>query len=202
MGNVGSIANMIKRVGSSAIISRDPEVISTAAKLILPGVGAFDSGMQNIDKFGLRPILNEKVLHDKTPILGICLGMQLFTRSSEEGACPGLGWIDAETIRFPKSTPDFPKLRIPHMGWNSALPAKESSLLGDMPDTPRFYFVHSYYVACRNPSDVLMTTKYGVSFTSAVNKDNIWGTQFHPEKSHCFGMQLIKNFVNLSTEVS
>lgn len=202
MGNVGSIANMIKRVGGESVITREPSAIRSATKLILPGVGAFDTGMQNIERFGLLSLLNQKVLEERTPILGICLGMQLLTTRSEEGVRAGLGWIDAETVRFPSSTAETAKLRIPHMGWNIALPAKPSALLKDMPETPRFYFVHSYYVVCRDPSDVLMTTTYGIPFTSAVSKSNIWGTQFHPEKSHSFGMQLIHNFVHLDAGAS
>jgi glutamine amidotransferase len=196
MGNVGSIANMIKRVGGESIISRDPEEIQKASKLILPGVGAFDTGMQNIEGFGLLPVLNQKILVDRAPILGICLGMQLLTTRSEEGKLKGLGWIEAETVRFPSSTPDCPKLRIPHMGWNHAVPAKADALLADLPPDLRFYFVHSYHVVCAHQSDVLLTTTYGIPFTSAVSRGNIWGTQFHPEKSHTFGMRLIHNFVH------
>jgi glutamine amidotransferase len=196
MGNVGSIANMIKRVGGESIISRDPEEIRKASKLILPGVGAFDTGMQNIEKFGLTTVLNQKVIVDGAPILGICLGMQLFTNRSEEGKVRGLGWIEAETVRFPSSTPDVAKLRIPHMGWNHAVPAKSDALIHDLPEEMRFYFVHSYHVVCANKSDELLTTTYGIPFTSALSKANIWGTQFHPEKSHTFGMRIIHNFVH------
>jgi glutamine amidotransferase len=196
MGNVGSIANMIKRVGGESTISRDPNTIQNASKLILPGVGAFDTGMQNIEEFGLLSLLNQKVLDDRTPILGICLGMQLLTNRSEEGLRTGLGWIDAETVRFPSSTPDCPKLRIPHMGWNHAVSAKADPLLHELPENPRFYFVHSYHVVCKDSSDILLTTVYGIRFTAAVSRGNIWGTQFHPEKSHTYGMRLIHNFVH------
>ncbi len=196
MGNVGSIANMIKRVGGESVISNDPATIESASKLILPGVGAFDTGMQNIDRFGLRALLDKKVLQDRTPILGICLGMQLLGKRSDEGELPGLGWVDAETVRLPASTPEVSKIRIPHMGWNYATPAKEDPLFKGMPEEPRFYFVHSYHVACKNPEDTLTKTQYGIPFTSALSHKNIWGTQFHPEKSHSFGMKLFHNFVH------
>jgi glutamine amidotransferase len=196
MGNVGSIANMIKRVGGESVISNDLATIQSASKLILPGVGAFDSGMQNIDRFGLRSTLNKKVVEEKTPILGICLGMQLLGRRSDEGRLPGLGWVDAETIRLPSGTQEVPKLRIPHMGWNYATPTKTDPLFQGTPENPRFYFVHSFHVVCANPEDVLSRTTYGIPFTSALSHQNIWGTQFHPEKSHSFGMKLFHNFVH------
>ena len=196
MGNVGSIVNMIKHVGGNCIISSNRQEIESATKLILPGVGAFDTGMKNIEELNLLQLLNERVLNDKVPILGICLGMQLLGKRSEEGSRPGLGWIDAESVRLPSSTPTTHKLRIPHMGWNYATPAKPHILLGDTSETPRFYFVHSYHVVCNDPRDVLTTTSYGIPFTSAVSHENILGTQFHPEKSHSFGMRLFNNFVH------
>lgn len=196
MGNVGSIANMIKHVDGKSTISNDKAVIESATKLILPGVGAFDTGMHNIEHLGLLDVLNKKVLVDKTPILGICLGMQLLGKRSEEGTRAGLGWIDAETVRLPSSTPDIPKLRIPHMGWNNATPTKSEKLLEGITETPRFYFVHSYHVVCNDPQDVLTKTTYGIPFTSAVSRHNILGTQFHPEKSHSFGIKLFHNFVH------
>lgn len=196
MGNLGSIANMLKKVGAKAMVSSDISVIESADKLILPGVGAFDNGMKNLSDLGLVPILSAKVIRDETPILGLCLGMQLFTQRSEEGNLPGLGWIEAETIRF-KFDKDQPGLKIPHMGWNSIKIKRLSRIFDDMYEEPRFYFVHSYYVVCKNDRDVLATTCYGYEFASAVMRDNIVGTQFHPEKSHKFGMKLLKNFVEL-----
>lgn len=196
MGNVGSIKNMLKHVGYSSVISNDPSVIRAASKLIIAGVGAFDAGIRNFEK--LMPLVDEKVRRDKTPILGICLGMQLFSRSSEEGRLPGFGWINATTVRFDFRTIDQ-KLRIPHMGWNSVmLKKKNSKLFVDMPESPRFYFVHSYHYSEVAEEDVLVTTPYGFEFVSGVEKDNIFGVQFHPEKSHKFGMRLLENFAKMS----
>ncbi len=193
MGNLGSIANMLKKVGVKAIISSDVAAIEKADKLILPGVGAFDNGMRNLRKLNLIPILNDKVIRDKTPILGPCLGMQLFTQKSEEGTLPGLGWLKAETVRF-RFDGAQPNLKIPHMGWNVVQLKQPSSIFADMYEEPRFYFVHSYHVTCHHNSNVLTSTHHGYEFASAVIKDNIIGTQFHPEKSHKFGMKLLKNF--------
>lgn len=186
-GNVGSISNMLKRVGVNSKISSDVSDVETADKLILPGVGAFDSGMKEVHSKELSEILSKKALAEKTPILGICLGMQLFTKRSEEGVLPGLGWIDAETVRFKTN------LRIPHMGWNT-LNHKDAPIFRNMPQGERFYFVHSYYVSCNDKSNVIATTNYGYDFASVIQKDNIIGVQFHPEKSHRFGMTLLRNF--------
>lgn len=196
MGNIGSIVNMIKKAGGESIVTSDVEIIKNAKKLILPGVGAFDSGMKNIEDMGLLDVLNEKVLVEKTPILGICLGMQLFCKCSEEGNKAGLSWIDGVCNRFDFSSVGA-GLRIPHMGWNSVEVKKSSPLMNNLPEEPAFYFVHSYYVICNNPEDVLTTTNYGYEFCSAVNHENIYATQFHPEKSHKYGLAVIKNFVEL-----
>ncbi len=195
MGNLGSILNMLKKIGApAAMISSSPKDIEKADKLILPGVGAFDTGMQRLRETGLMDLLNEKVLRGGTPTLGVCLGMQLITRGSEEGELPGLGWLDAETIRF-RFDPKASGPRIPHMGWNTVTVLREGNLFKDMYPEPRFYFVHSFHVACRNPDDVLATTEYGYAFASAVQQDHLMGVQFHPEKSHKFGMRLYRNFV-------
>lgn len=193
-GNVGSILNMLKKIGTSATIASDISLIEKAEKLVLPGVGAFDNGMKNLKEQGLIDVLNKKVIREKTPILGICLGMQLLTKSSEEGILPGLGWINARTIRFKF---DDKNLKIPHMGWNTVHLSKKNSLFKEMLDEPRFYFVHSYHVVCNDEQDILAKTYYGYEFLSALQKDNIMGVQFHPEKSHKFGMKLLKNFVEL-----
>lgn len=193
LGNLGSIKNMLKKIGAEAVITSDLEVIANAPKLILPGVGAFDNGMSNLHERGLVELLNRKVVQEKTPILGICLGMQLFTNKSEEGALPGLGWIDAETVKFGTNDRKFP---VPHMGWEYVTPQKESKLWDGMYEKNKFYFVHSYFVRCNQPSDVLLTTNYAHDYDSGFEKENIVGVQFHPEKSHKYGMQLFRNFVN------
>ena len=196
MGNVGSILNMIRSIGADAIISSNVSEIRKAKKIILPGVGAFDHAIQNLNNLNLVKILNEMVIDKKTPILGICLGMQLLTKRSEEGKLKGLGWIDAETIRFKSDKKS--SLKIPHMGWNEVEIKQESPLFRDMYAEPKFYFVHSYYIKCNNVNNVLTTTPYGIDFASSIMKGNIFGVQFHPEKSHKFGMKLLKNFAELT----
>ncbi|OGC08494.1 imidazole glycerol phosphate synthase, glutamine amidotransferase subunit [candidate division WOR-1 bacterium RIFOXYA2_FULL_36_21] len=196
MGNLGSILNMLKKIGVEAQISSDLSVIAKASKFIFPGVGSFDNGMRKIKQLGLIEILEEKVLKEKSPILGICLGMQLFTKKSEEGELPGLGWIDAETVRFNLKDHDQ-NLKIPHMGWNQIVPQKKSLLFSEMFSDPKFYFVHSYHLICNDISAELTKTFYGYDFVSSVQKENIYGVQFHPEKSHKFGMKLLRNFVEL-----
>ena len=194
MGNIRSILNKINRAGYEAQVSCEYEAIKNANKIILPGVGHFANGMEKLKERNLIDILNERVLENKTPILGICLGMQLFTGFSEEGNAKGLGWIDAETIKF--TLADI-KHKVPHMGWNSIEQKKESSLLKGIPDSQYFYFVHSYHVNCHSNDDVLTTSMYGYEFVTSVQKENIFGTQFHPEKSHEWGEKLLNNFLNL-----
>jgi glutamine amidotransferase len=196
MGNLGAIANMLKKIGTQAIITSNSEDIMNAGKLILPGVGAFDNAMSNLKSRGLIDILNRKVLEEKTPLLGICLGMQLLSQKSEEGNLAGLGWIDAETKKFDFThLPSEKTLKIPHMGWNTISIRQDSPLFDEMFPENRFYFVHSFHVVCQHPEDILTTTLYGYDFVSSVAKGNIWGVQFHPEKSHKFGMKVLKNFV-------
>lgn len=197
MGNLGSIANMFRRLGVDAAVSADPGEIRRASKLLLPGVGAFDSGMENLNRLGIRDLLEKRVFEDKVPFLGICLGMQLLSKRSEEGTSPGLGWIDAETLRFPKLF-NGEKLRIPHMGWNEAAVLRPDRLFTGFETAPRFYFVHGYHVHCAVEENVLATTTYGAPFHSAVQKENVYGVQFHPEKSHKFGMRLLKNFAEIT----
>ncbi len=195
IGNLASVLNMFKKIGVADVkISGRAEDIEAADKLLLPGVGAFDAGMKHLEQSGLLPVLNRKVLEQKTPILGICLGMQLLTRWSEEGQLPGLGWIDAETLKF---NPDPAlKLKVPHMGWDYIQVKRENKLV-DTESRNRFYFVHSYYVKCFDEAQSLATSHYGQDFTCMVNKDNIFGAQFHPEKSLKFGMSILENFSKL-----
>jgi imidazole glycerol-phosphate synthase subunit HisH len=194
MGNIGSIMNMIKKAGGESMVTSDPEIIGDAKKIILPGVGAFDNGMKNLASLGIIDILNKKVLEEKIPVLGVCLGMQLLTKSSEEGQLPGLGWVDAETIRF-MFDGENQKLRIPHMGWNTVDVRHEGVLFRNMYEDPSFYFVHSFYVVCNDEKDISTLTNYGYDFVSSLQHENIMATQFHPEKSHKYGLQVIKNFV-------
>lgn len=195
MGNLESVRNMLKRIGAPASITSDIDAIEAAEKLILPGVGAFDAGMDNLRDLGLLEVIRRKTLVEKTPILGICLGMQLLTKKSEEGAREGMGFIDAETKKF-----DFSRikedLKIPHMGWNTVAVKKNNKLFKGLENDARFYFVHSYHVVCKDREDVAAVTNYGYDFASSVSRENVLGVQFHPEKSHRFGMELLKNFVH------
>nr|WP_320017314.1 imidazole glycerol phosphate synthase subunit HisH [uncultured Desulfobacter sp.] len=195
MGNTGSIINMIRRVGGDAIISADDQDISTAAALILPGVGAFDNGMEKLRASGLLPVIEKRIFDDKIPILGICLGMQLLFESSEEGAFEGLGWIPGQVKRFNFSDTSQAGLKIPHMGWNEIQPANNHLLFAGLESEARFYFVHSYHIVCDVDKYSIAKAVYGYAFTCAVQNDNIYGVQFHPEKSHRFGMGLFKNFL-------
>tara|TARA_R110001592_G_scaffold114824_6_gene315000 strand:+ start:2772 stop:3380 length:609 start_codon:yes stop_codon:yes gene_type:complete len=194
MGNLGSMVNMFKRLGIKAKAEADPVVIEAATKIVLPGVGAFDAAMQRINDLpGLREALERKALVEKVPVLGVCLGMQLFTRSSEEGKLAGLGWIPGSTRRFPR----MEGLKVPHMGWNIGTSNTPSLLTSGVGSEPRYYFVHSYHVIVDDPTNSLMRTHYGLDFDSAIGRDNLFGVQFHPEKSHRFGMQILKNFAEL-----
>ncbi|MBL7920252.1 MAG: imidazole glycerol phosphate synthase subunit HisH [Bacteroidia bacterium] len=195
IGNLASVLNMFKKIGIKDVkVSSDKEIIAKADKILLPGVGAFDAGMDNLERSGLIPVLNNKAINEKVPVLGICLGMQLLTKKSEEGVKPGLGWIDAETIKF-NLDPGL-KLKVPHMGWNYVKVNRPNPLI-DIESKNRFYFVHSYYVKCFNESQSLATSNFGTDFTCMVNKENIFGAQFHPEKSLKFGMKILENFSKL-----
>ncbi|WP_026727832.1 imidazole glycerol phosphate synthase subunit HisH [Flavobacterium denitrificans] len=193
MGNIGSIDNMLKYLGVKAVISSEPSVISDADKIILPGVGHFDRAMTNIKDLGLMDVLKEMALVRKKPFLGICLGMQIMCESSEEGTLPGLSFINAEVKKFEFGTDS--KLKVPHMGWNKIYINKSSDILDGLDDDSRFYFVHSYFVKCNNETDILTKTTYGFDFVSSFQFDNLVGAQFHPEKSHRFGVTLFKNFL-------
>ncbi|PIN69093.1 imidazole glycerol phosphate synthase subunit HisH [Candidatus Woesearchaeota archaeon CG11_big_fil_rev_8_21_14_0_20_43_8] len=189
MGNLRSVHHKVSKLGVGVKVSSDPKDILEADKLILPGVGSFAAGMKNLKELGLIEALEKRVLEDKIPILGICLGMQLFTNMSEEGNVKGLAWIDAKTIRF---TCD---LKVPHVGWNDLRISRKSTLFKGVPKGTHFYFTHSYHVVCNDKKDVLATTEYGYDFSSALQKENIYGTQFHPEKSHKKGMRIMENFI-------
>lgn len=193
MGNPRSISNMLNRLGISSIITRDHSEIDKAERIILPGVGAFDSAMSNLKKYNLIELLGRKALNEKIPFLGICLGMQILTNSSEEGNLDGLGWIEGKTKKFNSHD----GIKVPHMGWNHVIPDLESDLCKGLDHESRFYFVHSYYVNVNDAKNSSMQTNYSLLFDSAINKENIYGVQFHPEKSHKYGMQVLKNFSEL-----
>ena len=185
---------MLAYLGIESRISSDNAEIASADRLILPGVGHFQHGMEQLMQLGLIELLKKDVKEKKKPILGICLGMQLLTKHSEEGNLVGLGFIDAETKKFALQGSS---LKVPHMGWNTVSFQKKSKLIEDISDNPRYYFVHSYYVECTNQEDILCTTNYGDDFVSGFQHNNIFGLQFHPEKSHKFGMELLANFCKL-----
>ena len=192
-GNIGSIKNMLLRLGYNPIISNKTEDIEKASHLVLPGVGSFDYGMRKLNELGIIEILKEKVLKEKTPILGICLGAQLMCNKSEEGELKGLGWINGCVKKFPTYNYEK-KFFVPFIGWDRPVIEKESKLLDNLLDN-RFYFVHSYYMECFVETDILSSNQYSVKFHSSFEKTNILGVQFHPEKSHSFGKRLLKNFI-------
>ena len=195
VSNIGSVLNMFKYVGHDAKSVSNISELEACSKIVLPGVGSFDTGMSKLVSSGLIDTLNRRVLEENIPVLGICLGMQLMCLSSEEGGSPGLGWIDATVRDFRKSA--IPPKKTPHMGWNIVEVKKSVELTADFNPETRFYFVHSYYVDCNNSSDVLLTTKYGADFVSAFQVGNIIGMQFHPEKSHVFGADVFAKFGTL-----
>jgi imidazole glycerol-phosphate synthase subunit HisH len=196
-GNVGSIINMMRHLGIEAQTVSDPDAIRDADRLILPGVGSFDNGMTRLAERGLIPALNHAVLERKRPILGICLGMQLLLESSDEGSLEGLGWIKGRCKRF-KSDGEHERLRIPNMGWNEITLARKGKLFPGDREPARYYFVHSYHAHCADSNDVAATATYGTRFTAAIEHGNILGVQFHPEKSHRFGMKIFESFAKVS----
>lgn len=196
MGNLGSLYNMLHNINVKCVISSDEEVIFAAEKIILPGVGAFDNAMTNIRKMHLEDVLNKKVLELNTPVLGICLGMQIMAKRSEEGIFEGLGWFEADVRRFnfDNVALNGKRFSIPHMGWAELQIKQQNGFIEDLDPKAMFYFVHSYYIHCHESKDILATSNYGIEFTSAVAKDNIIGVQFHPEKSLRYGKKLLMNF--------
>ena len=196
LGNLSSIQNMCKRLGIDAVITNDEEILNKASKLILPGVGHFKRGMENLHSSGLKTLLDKMVLEDKKPILGICLGAQLMTKHSEEGDVDGLGWVDAVTVKFDENKINNHK--IPHMGWTDIMTVDENPLWKNLPDEPRFYFVHTYHFLFQEQDEISAMADYSYPFACAFHKKNIYGTQFHPEKSHKFGMKVLENFSKLN----
>lgn len=196
LGNIRAFANVYERLNIKTKLAHTADDLKDAAKIILPGVGSFDHAMNLLNNSGMRDELDKQVLINKVPVVGICLGMQIMAKSSDEGILPGLGWIDGVVKVFdPESIPYV--TRLPHMGWNTIIPKKESKILDGLSENSRFYFLHSYYFVCNNLEDILTTTQYGITYASAVNYENIYGIQYHPEKSHTNGVQLLKNFANL-----
>jgi glutamine amidotransferase len=195
MGNIGSLENMIRKAGGAVRIAKEAEDLTSAEKLILPGVGHFDYAMNALTSKGFRQILDYKVVNERRPILCICLGAQLVTESSEEGSQAGLGWIKGRSVRY--RFPQESQLKLPHMGWNDVKVLKPSRLFTEMHADPCFYFVHNFHLLCDDPADALTTTHYGYDFVSSMEHENIFAVQFHPEKSHKYGLKLIKNFVEL-----
>ena len=192
MGNLGSVKRKLDRIGVESVVTFNPEEIRNSEKMILPGVGHFGNAVNELKSRGLWDVLNKEVLITKKPILGICLGMQLMAKHSEEGNVPGFGWFDAEVVRF--RVQDTLRYKVPHMGWNQVKVMKQSPLFADLNPDQSFYFVHSYHLKCNDQSDILNETEYEYSFVSAIQKDNIYGVQYHPEKSHDAGEKLLRNF--------
>ena len=194
VGNLASIKNILKRIGVDSVISSSKNELLAADKIILPGVGAFDTCARQLNESGLLPSLLKKVLKDKVPVLGVCVGMQIMLDGSEEGVLPGLGWIKGRVIKF--NSNNLPAhYKIPHMGWSDVTVKRPSRLMENIVD-PRFYFVHSYHAKVVNADDAILTANYGHPFIAGIEHENIVGVQFHPEKSHSFGMRLLQNFVS------
>ena len=196
IGNIQAIANIYKRLNIPVRIARTAEELAGAERVILPGVGSFDWAMARLDNSGMRSVLDNLVLSKGRPVLGICVGMQMMAKRSEEGSREGLGWMDAEVKKFDRATPSH-RAYLPHMGWNDVEPRSQNGLFRDIGATGRFYFLHSYYFAPRDQNMILGVTHYGGTFASCVRAGNIYGVQFHPEKSHQWGIQLLKNFAEL-----
>ncbi|PKN22975.1 MAG: imidazole glycerol phosphate synthase subunit HisH [Deltaproteobacteria bacterium HGW-Deltaproteobacteria-3] len=196
LGNVQAFLTMFKRLGFDATRAKTASDLIGASKIILPGVGAFDYAIELLDQSGMRPVLETLVLKDKVPVLGICVGMQIMGTSSEEGRLAGLGWVPGKVHSF-RSNERSANLPLPHMGWNDVQPKLSSPIFAGLESGARFYFLHSYFFGCDEPSHVAAVASYGIDFSCAVSADNVHGVQFHPEKSHHFGAQLLKNFAEL-----
>jgi glutamine amidotransferase len=191
IGNITAVVNMLQRLGVPCCVATCAEDVEQADRIILPGNGAYDACMQNLRASGLIPVLEKQVFQLGKPLLGICVGAQMLGQSSEEGVERGLGWLDMRVERFP----ELPDLRIPHMGWNQVVPVQTThQLVQNMVANTRFYFVHSYCMRPKDPADILLRAHYGADFSAGVARGNIMGVQFHPEKSHRFGKQLLADF--------
>jgi glutamine amidotransferase len=196
VGNIFAFQNVFKRLDIKSKIASSKDDLIGAEKLILPGVGSFDYAMTQLNKSGIRESLDFLVIEKKVPVIGICVGMQMMGKRSDEGKMQGLGWIDAEVLKFEEKL-IYHRTKLPHMGWNDVLPVNSNPLFKGLEEDSIFYFLHSYYFKCNNPNDVIAISNYGIEFTSAVNFKNIFGIQFHPEKSHNYGEKLLLNFSNL-----
>lgn len=196
LGNIGAFANVYKRMNIPATVARTASELEGAQRIILPGVGAFDHAMDLLDASGMRETLEEHVVQHKTPVVGICVGMQILAEGSDEGVRKGLGWIPGRVRQFPVAGENR-GLPLPHMGWNDVRPTGDQPLFRGLEQDPRFYFLHSYYFECEQPEHVAATAGYGLEFSCAVRNGNIFGVQFHPEKSHHFGATVLKNFAEL-----
>lgn len=195
-GNIQAILNIYKQLNIECLVAETPNDLSDATKLILPGVGAFDETMGQLKKMGFQAELDRLVLGLKIPVIGVCVGMQILANRSDEGSLPGLGYIDGEVKKF-DSNMFAQKPHLPHLGWNSIKPAKGHPIFNNIDHEKGFYFLHTYYFSCKSEENILGRTQYGIEFSSAVHRENVFGMQFHPEKSHSNGVQLFKNFANL-----
>jgi len=196
IGNLDSVSRAFAKCGEDAVITSESSMVDRAEGIVLPGVGSFAPAMQNLRDTGLLPVLNRKALEERVPVLGICLGFQMFSRFSEEGDAEGLGWLDAVTRRF-RFDGMVPAPKVPHLGWNDLQRVKDSPLIEGVTADAAFYFAHSYYVDCHEPDAVLTATGYGHDFVSSVACGNLYGLQFHPEKSHANGLRIVSNFIGL-----
>jgi len=195
-GNIKAIQNVYNKLSVKTKVASHNEDLKDAQKLILPGVGAFDFAMQKLLDSGMMDIINELVLQKKIPVLGICVGVQLMAKTSEEGSLNGLGWINGEVKKFDEKRLEK-RVNLPHMGWNDVYPVKSSPLFNELENEGKFYFLHSYYLSVIDKSQIIAKSDYSGEFVCAVNQGNVYGVQFHPEKSHRYGVKLLENFANL-----
>ncbi|MGH8384645.1 MAG: imidazole glycerol phosphate synthase subunit HisH [Pyrinomonadaceae bacterium] len=196
LGNIQAFVNVYRRLHIPVAVAKSAAELEGATKIILPGVGAFDHAIERLDASGMRPVLDKLVVESKIPVLGICVGMQILSDSSEEGTLPGLGWVPGKVRSF-KAIPELSDLPLPHMGWNDVSPSLNNSLFKGFEEEVRFYFLHSFFFDCLKPEHIAASSNYGLDFSCAVRADNVYGVQFHPEKSHHFGVGLLKNFAEL-----